>query len=90
MEWRPVQGHNHKDLGPPQYRYREIRGSHYHAFEDNWLSDASEMLDQNLPIAIPILPDQPDFKSFVDFTGQSLTISGMGLIGMPPWEEVLI
>ena len=90
IEWRPISGHNNKGLGPPEYRFKEIKTSHYHPFELNWSYRLGEMRAGNLKVAIPIVPDPPDFQSLLDFTGETLNINNIGLVSSPPWEGVLL
>lgn len=90
VEWRPLHGHNNKGCGPLEYRHREIKGSHHHVFEHNWLGETEEMRSGNLPVAIPIIPDPEDFHSFLDFVGQTLRITGLGLVDPPPCEGVFL
>jgi len=35
IEWRPISSHSNGAIGPPEYRFKEITGSHYHQFDLN-------------------------------------------------------
>jgi hypothetical protein len=90
IEWRPFSGHNNRNKGPPEFRLREIKGSHQHTFRLNWREGEGVLRQGNLPIAVPINPDPTNFASLLAFSGNELRIRNMGTIPAPPWEGVLL
>lgn len=72
VEWRPIHSHSNNGLGPREYRFKQITGSHHHPFEFNCNPLTGEIKPGNLNVAVPIIPDPPDFQSFLAFVGVTL------------------
>lgn len=91
FEWRPLKGHNNKGNGPPEFKFRELKGSHHHPFQLNWDEQAQSVRRGNLPVAVPF-PDGIDdsFQGTVAFVGRELRIENIAGIPEPPWTELLI
>lgn len=70
MEWRPFNGHNNKGKGPRQFRFKEIRCSHHHPFALNWENSEKAVRRGQLPLAVPIDPDPPNFREFLALVGR--------------------
>jgi hypothetical protein len=90
IDWRPTSGHNNKGKGQPEYRFKNIIGSHHHPFELNWNERTSSLRVGNLPIAVPLEDDPPDFHSLLAFAGEAFKITNLGTVRPPPWEEFLL
>ncbi|MGD0187014.1 MAG: hypothetical protein ABSC25_17430 [Roseiarcus sp.] len=90
IEWRPMNYHNNKGLGPLEYRFREIRCSHLHPFDLNWTLDAKAVRRGHLPIALPINPDPENFREFLALVGREFRIRDIQRVGTPPGQPQLI
>jgi len=56
LEWNPRKTHNNRGKGPPELRFIDQTGSHFHAFDDNWCEKNGALLRDNLPVARPTFP----------------------------------
>jgi hypothetical protein len=54
IEWRPLSTHNNKGVGPKEWKYRIIRGTHHHRFDLNWKHSEAGCLRGDIPIAVPM------------------------------------
>lgn len=90
MEWRPMNGHNNKGLGPKEWRFLEIRGSHHHPFQLNWSKAEKLVRRGNLPIAVPLEPDPDNFRSFLSVVGREFNIKNIQRICEPPWQPMIL
>jgi hypothetical protein len=89
IEWRPTTAHRNHGKGPEAYRFKDIAGSHYHSFKENWLEDQGRMRGGNLPIAVPLEPDPSDFGQLVALVSKEFRIMNLGDLPMPPWDMLL-
>ena len=71
-------------------RFTEIRGSHHHPFELNFMPEVSRVREKNLPIAFPIIPNPKNYFEFLAFVGKAVNISNISLLELPPWERKLL
>lgn len=90
LEWKPLTGHNNKNCGPMEFRNVVISGTHHHRFDLNWDEQSSALRRGNLPIAVPITPDLPSFKTLVDLASQEFRISNLGWLPEPLWQARLV
>jgi hypothetical protein len=90
VEWRPLRGHNNKGLGPPEFRFIEIRSSHHHPFELNWRNAAKQLRRGNLPIAVPIGQSLQSFVELLAFVGKEFRIKGIEDVPLPEWTPNLL
>jgi hypothetical protein len=90
IEWKPLSGHNNKGHGPPEYRNRLITGSHVHPFELNWALGAKFVRRGNLPVAIPVDTDLPNFREALAYTTRVFNIGNLWLVATPAWEVPLL
>jgi hypothetical protein len=90
VEWRPLKSHNNKGKGPTEYRYREIRGSHLHSFELNWIYIVSGARVVRLKVAVPINPDPQTYEDLLVYMGKEFRISDADRLPKPTWEPRLI
>lgn len=89
VDWRPLNPHNNRGKGPEEWQFVEISGSHHHKFGLNWLPDETRMLQRNLPIAIPLVPDPASFEDLIEFVRDCFRINSLE-IPIPPWEANLL
>lgn len=89
IEWRPLRPHRNYQRGPVEYRLIDIPGSHNHSFDLNWFAAESRMLKENLPLAVPILPDPEGFHQLLALASKEFRIINMGSIPIPPWDLML-
>jgi hypothetical protein len=43
----------------------------------------------NLPIAVDLSPEPPNFSEFLAFLEKELRIEGLGVVPRPPWQATL-
>src|SRR5258708_441458 len=60
-EWRPMNVHINKAVGPSELQMLRIHETHIHSFDLNWLADEGRMRIGNLPVAKTIRPDLQSF-----------------------------
>ena len=89
LEWKPLSGHNNKNKGPDEWKFKPFKQTHIHAFEDNWLTTEQRMLAGNLPIAIPI-QELDSYEEFLDICGKRLNITNMSIVPAPPWNPRML
>lgn len=90
FDWRPRAPHNNKGVGPVEYRFHQIVGSHLHDFELNWDPEKQAMKKGNLPIAVPVSDALDSYQSALDFVEKKFRIKGVGNLPAPPWTKKLI
>jgi hypothetical protein len=89
IDWKPFHEHNNKGNGPPELRFKVISGSHHHRFQENWDSVTATVIGKNLPVAVPIDPDPPDFSALLALLKKEFRILNAESIDVPPWEAAL-
>jgi len=89
IDWRPLHVHRNDGKGPEAYRFKEINGSHYHTFAENWLPIEGRMRRNNLPIAIPLDPEPSGFGQLLALVSKEFRISNLGGVQIPPWDLML-
>lgn len=90
IEWKPLKGHNNKNVGPLELRNIVQYGSHHHSFDLNWNQQAAKLRSGNLPISVPLDPDPINFKALVDLIGQEFRIRNIDWIELPQWQPNLL
>lgn len=85
LEWRPKGRHNNKGQGPPELRFIEQAGTHFHAFEDNWSEKNGALLRDNLPVARNIAQDIQGFRECLDLVGNLFRINNITVVKTPEW-----
>ena len=90
IEWRPLNGHNNRSLGPPQWRHINQIGSYHHRFDLNWARSKAACLKGDLSIAIPVLSDPQNYRALLGLVEKEFTIRGMQQIPIPPWQPVMV
>jgi hypothetical protein len=73
IEWRPLNPHSNKGLGPKQFRHIIQTGSHHHCFDLNWQRSQEAVLQDSLPIAVPIEDPGNQALTFVALGNPSCT-----------------
>ena len=89
IEWRPLRPHRNNLQGPKEFRLIDIPGSHHHSFALNWYAPEERMLRENLPIAVPILPEPEGFNQLLALISKEFRISNAEAIAIPPWDLLL-
>lgn len=87
FEWRPTSPHNNKGIGPPDHRYKVIRGTHIHPFDLNWQHSEGQVRKGSLPIAVPVEPPIESYKDALAFVENNFRIRGVTTLPLPPWER---
>lgn len=90
LDWRPIDAHNNKALGPPEWRFVILDGSHHHSLRQNASLDIglSLAMRRNLPVAVPLSPD-PDWDGFVADAARLWNIPDILYLPQPPWQSEL-
>jgi hypothetical protein len=91
VDWKPMHAHDNKAHGPPDLRHKRfaVSHSHHHEFNVNWSYAASMVRKGNLPIAVDLSPEPPNFSEFLAFLEKELRIEGLGVVPRPPWQATL-
>jgi hypothetical protein len=90
IEWRPFSGHNNKGNGPANLRFKDILTSHLHPFDLNWRECEKSVRRGQLPIALPLDPDPPNYREFLALVGIEFRIENIQCVVIPPWQPVII
>lgn len=88
VDWKPSAPHSNKGIGPEEFKFSILRGSHRHFLTDN-LTSEGKLRTGNLPVARPINEDLPTFESLVDFVARIYNIADLRNLTAPPWSEDL-
>ncbi len=89
IEWRPLNPHSNKGLGPKHLRHIIQAGSHHHPFDLNWRQSRDSVLQGHLPIAVPF-DDPNNFRALLALVGKEFRIANIQLVTPPPWEPAFI
>jgi hypothetical protein len=90
IEWRPLNRHNNKGLGPKQLRNIIQDGSHHHRFDLNWARSQAAVLRGELPIAVPLEADPTSFRALLAVVGKEFRIKRIQSVPEPPWEPAML
>ncbi len=91
LDWNPLHSHNNKRQISGPWRIKDITGSHYHPFEDNYSRFGwDRMVKGNLPIAYPIDHNPANFRMLLDFAASFFNISDLQRIPEPGWADRLV
>jgi len=90
IEWRPLNKHNNKALGPREWRNMMQNESHHHRFDLNWDRSQAGVLRGELPIAIPLAADPGSFRALLAVVGKEFRIKRIQSIEVPPWEPAML
>jgi hypothetical protein len=89
IEWRPLNKHNNKGLGPKEFQNVIQDGSHHHRFDLNWKRSEAAVLRGEIPIAIPI-EDPGSFRGLLAVVGKEFRIRRIQSVTVPPWEPKML
>jgi hypothetical protein len=89
IEWRPLNPHSNKGLGPKHLQHVIQDSSHHHCFDLNWKRSPDSVLRGDLPIAIPI-DDPGNFREFLALIGKEFRIGNIQLVPPPPWQPAML
>ena len=87
IEWRPRRPHGNKGIGPPEFRFKDITGCHFHSFDLNWNHSKTLVQRGSLPIAVPIVPAPPSYEDALAFVEKEFRIKGVMKMLTPPWTD---
>lgn len=90
VDWRPLSGGHGNPNGSFDLADTFVAGSHYHAFELNWLEAEARMRTSNLPVAEEIIEPLQGFSDLLDFVKIRFRINGIEKIAPPEWVEKLL
>lgn len=90
IEWKPLNIHNNKGLGPQKFRYIQQKYSHHHRFDLNWERSQEAVLKGDLPIAIPLDPDPPNYRELLAVVGKEFRINKIQSVTVPPWAPAML
>lgn len=89
IEWRPLNKHNNKGIGPKELRNIIQDGSHHHRFDLNWERSQIAVLRGEIPIAVP-LDDPGNFRALLASVGKEFRIKRIQSVTVPPWEPSML
>lgn len=86
LDWRPSRPHNNRALGPPEWRFVLIHGSHHHAGADNGelAMGFAAAIEAGLPVAVP-LPNQLAWRELLQHASLIWNVGDLADIQLPPW-----
>jgi hypothetical protein len=90
IEWRPLNAHNNKGLGPKELRHVIQAGSHHHRFDLNWARSQEAVLRGDLPIAVSIDTDPASLRAVLAIVGKEFRIKRIQSVTVPPWEPSML
>jgi hypothetical protein len=93
IEWRPLNPHSNKGLGPKHLRHVIQDGSHHHRFDLNWQRSQESVLRGELLIAVPLTEEGPEpqnFRALLAVVGKAFRIRNIQLVTPPPWQPTMI
>lgn len=90
IEWRPLNMHNNKNIGPKEFRNIILDGSHHHRFDLNWQRSEAAVLRGELPIAVPLNNEPANFRALLAIVGEEFRIRRIQSIPVPPWEPSML
>jgi hypothetical protein len=90
IEWRPLNKHNNKGIGPKQLQNVIQDGSHHHRFDLNWQRSPAAVLRGELPIAVPLDDDPTNFRALLAVVGKEFRIRRIQSVTVPPWEPAML
>lgn len=92
FNWRPIDAHNNKGLGPTELRFRPFEGTHRHKLALNAALDMglSQAMADNLPVAVPILPEPAGWEAFLAIAAAQWRIHDFMTTPYPPWQYGLL
>lgn len=85
LEWNPTKTHNNKGKGPPELRFMDQAGSHFHSFDDNWCEKDGALLRDNLLVARPLSQHIQGFDSCLGLVGNLFRINNIDVVKTPEW-----
>lgn len=85
LEWRPKGVHSNKGQGPPELRFMDQAGTHFHSFEDNWCEKNGALLRDNLPVARPVPQPIQGFTECLQVVGNLFRINNIDVVKPPEW-----
>jgi hypothetical protein len=92
LDWRPVEGHNNKGLGPAHLRFQNQEFSQHHPLALNAAIPIGlgRAIGHNLPIAEPLEPDPPDWTKLCEAAENLWKLQGLVGCDAPPWQYDLL
>jgi hypothetical protein len=90
IEWRPLNKHNNRGIGPKELRNIIQDGSHHHRFDLNWDRSQTDVLRGQLPIAVPLNIDPTSFRALLEVVGKEFRIRRIQSVTVPPWEPSML
>jgi hypothetical protein len=92
LDWRPLAEPHRNPLAHslPNLSRLTIFGSHFHAFELNWVPSNNAMRGGNLPFAIILEKEPHSFGELLDIAKVLLRIENISRVPRPDWIERLL
>jgi len=90
IEWRPLNPHNNKGLGPKRLQHVIQTSSHHHLFDLNWRRSEEGVLKGDLPIAVPLEGEPKNFRALLAVVGKKFRINNIQIIPLPPWQPRML
>ena len=92
LDWRPLRAHNNRGPGPDAHRFRLIEGTNHHRLAENGALAMGLLraIRENLPVALPVEPEPPDWPAFLAVAAQRWNLHGLVHTPLPPWQYDLL
>ncbi len=86
LDWRPSRPHSNRAVGPTEWRFTLMHGSHHHAADHNaqLAMGLTEAVASGLPVAVPMSGD-PSWPDLLRYAAAAWNVSDLADIPLPPW-----
>lgn len=89
LDWRPVHSHKNGGRVAGDWKWKSIETTHLHGYDMNRSMGWARMVQNNLPIALPVDEDLRDFRALLGYSGRIWNISDMQRVPVPEWQNRL-
>lgn len=90
IDWKSLKGgHTNQYRKGIEVSGKRVPETHLHAFNLNYDHQKGQMRAAELPYAMEIEEDLPNYDALRKFAGKQFRINNMNLVASPPWEYKL-
>lgn len=89
IDWRPTHDHSNNGRIDGLWKWRPVIGTHGHNFDLNRHYGWRRMVNDNLPVALPVQEELNDFRALLGYLGRVWNIKGVQAIPVPEWSSEL-
>lgn len=89
IDWKPVDAHVNKGVGPSRLRFNRIERTHRHSWELNATLGVKAVVN-DLPVAEPVDPEPQDWGSLLHLAATCWRFADLSMVPAPPWQYGLL